>query len=133
MLHATARVPGKVRAAQAATSSAVASGPSSRAPCSASARSSSVAAAGGAAVAVVVVRSSELLLVDAVGPAGERLAGLALVEPAAHEALDEVGQVGGGDLQAAHGAAQAGLVAVGGGEATAEVHLEARAPARRRW
>ena len=47
-------------------------------------------------------------------------------ETAAHEALDEVGQVGGGDLQPPHGATQAGLVAVVRGEAAAEVHLEAR-------
>ena len=58
-------------------------------------------------------------------PARERLAGLALVDEAAHEALDVVGQVVGGHLEAADGAAEAGLVAVGGRQAAAEVHLEA--------
>ena len=51
--------------------------------------------------------------------------GPALVDVAAHEPLDEVGEVVGGHLEAAHRAAEAGLVAVGGGEAAAEVHLEA--------
>ena len=127
--QATARVPGKVRAAQAATSSAVASGPSSRAPCLGERAQLVGAARGGAARSWVRGagaghRSSS--------SSSARWAQLENVSPAsrwssaaAHDALDVVGQVVGGDLQAAHGAAEAGLVAVGGGEAAAEVHLEA--------
>ncbi len=108
-----------------------ASGPSSpRRPASASARSSSaprrvprppVRGGRGGRGGVGGHRSSSSSARWAQG--GERLAGRALVEPAAHDALDVVGQLGGGDLQAAHLAAEAGLVAVG----------EARPPPRWTW
>src|SRR5699024_9415046 len=69
--------------------------------------------------------SFEFLLVDAVGPFGERLGLGPSVEEAADELLDVVAQVVGGDLEAAHGPAQPCLVAVLRGQLAADVDLEA--------
>src|SRR5699024_6469861 len=69
--------------------------------------------------------SFEFLLVDAVGPFGERLGLGPSVEEAADELLDVVAQVVGGDLEAAHGPAQPCLVAVLRGQSPADVDLEA--------
>ena len=57
-------------------------------------------------------------------PLGEGLLGEALVQVAAHQALDVVGQAGGGNLEAPHRAAQTGLGAPVGGQPAAQVHLE---------
>src|SRR3990170_3282948 len=68
--------------------------------------------------------SLEGVFLCSVRPGGEGLIGAAVGAEAEDEALDVVGQVGRGDLESAHRAAEPGLVAALRGETAAEVHLE---------
>src|SRR5699024_971585 len=69
--------------------------------------------------------SFQFLLVDAVGPFGERLGLRPTVEEATDELLDVVVEVFDGDFESADGAAEPGLVAVGRGQSPADVDLKA--------
>src|SRR5699024_2751114 len=69
--------------------------------------------------------SFEFLLVDALGPFGERLGLGPPGEDAANELLDVVAQIVDGDLEAAHGPAQPCLVAILRGQSPADADLEA--------